>query len=120
MLDELSLAKASCEFKKAIKQYKKTDLLILDEWLLRGLSQSKAYDLLDVVEARIERSTIFCTQYEPDGWYSRIYPDPSYNSPISDSIMDQIISNAYSIPFFGDVSIRKRYGIDAAGEGEQA
>lgn len=116
LLDELSLAKASGDFKKAIKQYKKADLVILDEWLLRSLSMDEAYDLLEVVEARIERSTIFCTQYEPDGWYLRIGSDETQDSPITDSIMDRIRNNAYTVALFGE-SMRKRHGVSSEGGG---
>ena len=38
LLDELSVAKANGEFSKVIKAYKKVDLLILDEWLIRCLT----------------------------------------------------------------------------------
>ena len=38
LLEELSLAQAAGELKKAIKSYQKYDLLILDEWLIRCLT----------------------------------------------------------------------------------
>ena len=63
LLDELSVAKLNGELRKVINTYKKVDLLILDEWLIRKLTPNDAYDLLEIVEARIERSMIFCTQY---------------------------------------------------------
>ena len=59
LLDELSIAKANGEFAKVIKAYKKVDLLILDEWLIRKLTANEAYNLLEIIEARIERSMIF-------------------------------------------------------------
>ena len=35
-----------------IEKYKKVDLLILDEWLIRPLTPDKAHNMLEVVEAR--------------------------------------------------------------------
>ena len=57
------------------------DLLILDEWLIRPLTSQKSYDLLEIAESRSSRSTIFCAQYQPEGWYTRIDPDPESQSP---------------------------------------
>ena len=37
MLDELNIARNSGELKKLLSAYKKVDLLILDEWLIRPL-----------------------------------------------------------------------------------
>ena len=65
----MSIAKANGVLKDAIKAYAKLDLLILDEWLIRRLSYNEAYDLLEIVEARENRSMIFCKQYETYGWY---------------------------------------------------
>ena len=52
LLDELSIAKGCGTFKKTIKSYKKVDLLILDEWLIRPLAAQESYDLLKIVESR--------------------------------------------------------------------
>ena len=76
LFDELSIAHSGGDLKKCLAFYKKVDLLILDEWLIRPLLPQEFYDLLEIVEARFQRSMIFYTQYQPEGWYTRIDPKP--------------------------------------------
>ena len=118
LLDELSIARSSGELKKLLAAYKKADLLILDEWLIRPLSAQESYDLLEIAEARCKRSMIFCTQYQSEGWYTRIDPNPESDSPVSEAIMDRIIHNSYEIMVEGRISMRERKGLKAAASEE--
>ena len=82
LLDELVVARADNLLKKVSKAYAQVDLLILDEWLLRTLTVQQAFDLLEIIEARTKHgATVFCTQYDTDGWYERINSDPNQDTP---------------------------------------
>jgi len=116
ILDELNIARVNGEFAKVIKAYKKVELLIIDEWLIRKLTPQESYDMLELAEARSRKLMIFCTQYEPCGWYERINSNPEGDSPVSEAIMDRIINNAYIMSIDGKMSMRERYGVQNSEE----
>jgi DNA replication protein DnaC len=109
LLNDLAVARGEGTYKKLIKEYKRISLLILDEWLLVSVSPIDARDLLEIVEARHKRaSTIFISQFAPQGWHSKIG-----DATLADAILDRIVHDSYFIFIEGKDSMRKKKGIKA-------
>ena len=107
LLVELSIARNNGTFPRAIQQFKKPALLIIDEWLLYPLKETDARDLLEIVETRYKKaSTVFCSQFDIPGWREKI-GDPI----MADAICDRIVHDSYTILIDCKESMRKRKGV---------
>lgn len=112
LLAELAIARANGTFRKVIQQYKKCALLILDEWLLYPLKETKARDLLEIAKSRYKNaSTIFCFQFAVAGWREKI-GDPI----LADAICDRIVHDSYQVVIDCKESMRKRKGVQELGD----
>ena len=112
LLSELSIAYGERKYHQILKQYTQVKLLILDEWLLFPLRGEEARFLFDLVDSRYNTgATIFCSQFEPNGWYEKI-GEPA----LADAICDRIINNAYTIVAGSkdSESMRRRKGLKEA------
>lgn len=111
LLNELAIARGEGSYRRALEQYRKVNLLILDEWMLLSLTETEARDVLELVHARHKQaSTIFCSQFSPAGWHGKIG-----EATLADAILDRIVHDSYVIEIQNgsqDYSMRERYGIN--------
>ena len=104
LFSEFEAKRIQGQFRQYLKQLQKYDLLILDEFLLVAASPSERNDLLELMESRAnKRSTIFCSQWTPEGWHERLGA-----GPVADAILDRIVNSSYTIELYGN-SMREDY-----------
>lgn len=115
LLLDLEIARSEGTYKKVQARYANPVLLILDEWLLLKPSETEQHDILELLHRRRKKSsTIFCSQYDPAGWYDQLGGD---DSPLAEAILDRIKYDAYKINIIPTDptnyrSMREVYGLD--------
>jgi len=109
LLGELAVARAEGTYRKALRQIRQVQLLIIDEWLLYDLRDGDVRDILEIVDRRHKRaSTIFCSQFDVGGWHEKL-GEPT----IADAICDRIVHDSYTLVVKGEESMRKHKGLSA-------
>lgn len=95
LIDELMVSRAALDgsYQKMLSQLKKTNLLIIDDFLLHEVSSDDMGELLELVDARLlTGSTILCSQYMHDGWIKIMG-----RTAISEAFMSRIESSSHVI-----------------------
>ncbi len=107
LFDELTLTRADGRYLKLLREFEKTDVLILDDWGIAKLNQEQRRDLLEIIDDRhSSKSTIFTSQLPVKLWH-----DVIGDKTLGDAILDRLIHNAYRLALSGE-TMRKRKGIN--------
>ena len=103
LLQQLDIAKGDGRYGKLLKNFAKTNLLVIDDWGLKKLLKEQSHDLLEIFEDRHRlQSTLITSQLPVDHWHEIIG-----NPTLADAILDRLIHNAYRINLKGE-SMRKK------------
>lgn len=98
-----------------LRQLASTDVLLLDDLGVAGLTDTLKRDLLEILDDRYDRkSTIVTSQIAVGEWHAA-FGDPT----LADAILDRLVHNAYKLEPTGD-SIRKLKGIAGNTHSEMA
>jgi DNA replication protein DnaC len=102
LFEEVNAARGTGQYLKFLKTMAKTNVLLLDDFLMQEVSVQDLSPLMDVIEEKQQTgSIIITTQYPIAKWHHRM-PDPT----MADAICDRLVSTAYKFNLKGDQSMR--------------
>lgn len=103
MFDHLKLSIVDGTHGRALRQYLKPDLLVVDDFAIRTMTREEAKDLYEIIIERHElKSSIFTSARAPEEW-QKLFPDPI----LGNSALDRLAHSSYQVLMEGD-SIRKQ------------
>ena len=99
----LKMSKADGSYVKQINKIEKQDLLIIDDFGLKGLDNINRHSFMEIIEDRHgKKSTIIASQLPVEAWYEIIG-----EQTIADAILDRLVHTAHRINIKGE-SMRKK------------
>ena len=114
LLIDLDMARGEGTYRKVMGKYANPMLLIIDEWLLLKPTENEQKDIFELLHRRRKKSsTIFCSQFQTNGWYEQL---GGAASPLADAILDRIVYDGYKVSIENadpvkSTSMREVYGI---------
>lgn len=88
---------------KLMKKLLKTDLLVIDDFAFKKISQQSSEYLYALVDARYQTKSIILTSNRAIADWEAIFPD----AVMANAILDRLAHNAHQIKINGD-SFRKK------------
>jgi DNA replication protein DnaC len=96
--DEIALARADGRLPRLMAAWARTDVLLVDDFLLRPLASDQAADVLEVIEDRVGlRSTIVTSQLPVAMWHEAL-GEPT----VADGILDRLLEFEHRIELRGE------------------
>lgn len=97
LMQHLQAIRGDEAYLKYLAKLKRINLLILDDFGVSPLKAAEARDLLEIVEDRVNQSSLIITSQLPiKEWHGYLH-----NATIADAILDRIVHNAYKIEIGG-------------------
>jgi DNA replication protein DnaC len=104
LMQYLQTIRGDEEYLKYLAKLKKINLLILDDFGVSPLKAAEARDLLEIVEDRVNQSSLIITSQLPiKEWHGYLH-----NATIADAILDRVVHNAYKIEFKADADSQRK------------
>jgi DNA replication protein DnaC len=102
LMENLRLSRGDGTYGKKLQTLAKFELLILDDFALKPLTQTEKHDLLEMIEDRHGlRSTIVTSQLPVKAWHEYL-GEPT----VADAVLDRLLNNAHRLELRGE-SLRK-------------
>lgn len=99
----LKTSKADGSYVKQIIRIEKQDLLILDDFGLKGMDNIDRHSLMEIIEDRHgKKSTIIASQLPVEAWHEIIG-----EQTVADAILDRLVHTAHRVNIKGE-SMRKK------------
>lgn len=98
LFSDLAIARGTARYKRLLRQLGDLDLLILDDWGLRPLSDEQRHDMMEIVEERCDRkSTVIVSQAPVERWADLI-GEPA----LAAMMLDRFVPYAHRVQLKGD------------------
>ena len=103
LFDDIAVSRGDGRYHRLLGQLQRTELLVLDDFLLTPATVEQCRDLLEVIEDRTQlRSTLVASQLPVDAWHGAM-ADPT----LAEAVLDRLLHRAYRIALTG-ASLRQR------------
>jgi len=103
---DLAMARADGSLRNLLARLARTDVLVVDDWIMSPLGETERRDFWEICEDRYQaRSTILTSQMPVANWHEQIG-----DATVADGILDRLVHNAHRIELKGE-SMRKNKAV---------